>query len=925
MARFSIKSKDGAKVRFEGKPRYIGSYLKPSYLEFSEIASPLPIEWEVGDYVDYPRTGMRYRLYSIPQPSKNARKGARGNSFTYSNVQFHSATKELEIALFRDLVDNDNNIHFSTSPDVATFEGVEGIIRRIQACMNDLYPDRWEIRLASFDAEEDAETIERISEPKDFALSGGTCLDALSKIYDLWEGIGWFHSHENGKEIITVGYANTRNAGNTTESYLYGKGNGLTAIRKHQTNKEEFATRLYVYGSERNLPARYYNEKNILNAESVDIRNLMLPLDSWGKTDGLPDARKAYLENAEAVAKFGVIPKVHYFDSVDAGADIYPSIEGMTIGNVRKALTDMGQTEYVPSSDIYSDSERVDEILSAVNPDDDGVINSQGRAYDLSAVVDVPFVTRTVDVFVGAPRHFIASNYELASYTFRTSGKGKVTLDPDVHGYVTDRNYSSVKVKVQFANYISESAYQASSVMTIAAERDDYGNWAFDLPKMTVSFDKTDYDEFPARVFISIEATLASPGDYDTASFTIMQGSALFGFNRIVSKEFTISLKQIGFDISERASLGNGKVISMKSGMCEGRNFVISSCKYIAESDSWTLVCKRQRDDTLGLLFPNTDYEISAGDRFVLLDIAMPETYVYAASDRLLAEGEKLLAKASRIQNHYEPAIDAKVMIESGRTLREGMFMSIEDEDVVDNTTDYIIIDTLSIYEDESAIPTYKVTLRERRKVTYKGTPSATSTTDTQSVGEDVQQEVNLSGYATESWVEEQTNELKEKDTEHDTDIKKAQDDIDKINDILQWFSVDKETETLNVSLNIATPKEISAGGAGSEMEEEGGGGTLESLADVDIKSMTDMTAEERQSQVLGYNNGVWTNKRTMFHFKQTQPSSTWEIQHNLGKMPNVKIIDTLKQLCFGDVFYDDMNKVTIKFGAAESGEAYLD
>ena len=98
MARFNIISKDGKTIRYSGKPRYSGSYLKPSFLEFSEIASPAPIAWEVGDYVDYPRTGMRYRLYSIPQPSKNARKDSYGGAITYSNVQFHAATKELEIA-----------------------------------------------------------------------------------------------------------------------------------------------------------------------------------------------------------------------------------------------------------------------------------------------------------------------------------------------------------------------------------------------------------------------------------------------------------------------------------------------------------------------------------------------------------------------------------------------------------------------------------------------------------------------------------------------------------------------------------------------------------------------------------------------------------------------------------------------------------
>jgi hypothetical protein len=150
MARFDIISKDGKTIRYSGKPRYCGSYLKPSFLEFSEMAYPTPIAWEVGDYVDYPRTGMRYRLYSIPQASKNARKGSYGGAFAYSNVQFHAATKELEIALFRDLVANDNNIHFSTSPDVATYENVEGIARRIQACMDYFYPGRWEITHTAF-------------------------------------------------------------------------------------------------------------------------------------------------------------------------------------------------------------------------------------------------------------------------------------------------------------------------------------------------------------------------------------------------------------------------------------------------------------------------------------------------------------------------------------------------------------------------------------------------------------------------------------------------------------------------------------------------------------------------------------------------------------------------------------------------------
>ena len=759
MARFNIISKDGNTIRYSGKPRYSGSYLKPSFLEFSEIASPVPIAWEVGDYVDYPRTGMRYRLYSIPQPSKNARKGSYGGAFTYSNVQFHAATKELEIALFRDLVANDNNIHFSSSPDVSTYENVEGIARRIQACMDDLYPGRWEIRMAEFDATADAKIIEKIATAKDFALSGGTCLDALSKIYELWEEVGWIHTYENGKEVITIGYANKRIDENTTDAYLYGKGNGLTAIKNSQTNKDEFATRLYVYGSERNLPHRYYNGKDILNAESVDIRNLMLPLDKWGLTDGLPDARKAYLENAEAVAKYGVIPKTHYFDSDDAGADIYPSIEGMTVGQLRKVLADMGETKYSPNASIYpDDSERVDEIWGSPRMVDDGVLKRNGKEHDIENGWYL-FATTTPGTTIPkgtAEKTAVIENHLIKGLDIDSQGiiRAKITFTSDKICTLADAGYESVSGVLTLANSLDSPSIKEEMGFTFVLN--DEGVWEGRLPKVVANYDKLSYMRYVAFATMSVYVTPKKAIASDvTASVYISDGYVTFIADQLFDKTFQLTLKQIGFDINERAAMGEGKVISMKTGMCAGRNFVISECRYVGSVDRWVLICRRQQDDTLGMLFPNKDYQIVADDQFVLLDIALPEVYIGVAQERLLAEGEKLLAKASRIQNHYEPMIDAKVMIESGRTLREGMFMEISDEDVIDNGTDYILIDSLSIYEDESAIPTYKVTLREKKKVTYKGTPSATSETSTKSYGEDetANVDIDLSDYATKDYV----------------------------------------------------------------------------------------------------------------------------------------------------------------------------
>ena len=760
MARFKIYSKDGQSVRYEGKPRYNGAYLKPSYLEFSEIESYSPIAWEVGDYVDYPRTGMRYYLYFLPQPSKNARKNSHGGAFTYSGVQFHAATKELEIALFKDLVTADNNIHFSTNPDVATFENVEGVARRIQACMDYFYPGRWEIRMAEFDAVADAEIIEKISVAKNFVLSGGTCLDALSRIYELWQDIGWVHTNENGKDVIVIGYPNKRIAENTTDAFVYGEGSGLTAIKKNQTNKEEFATRLYVYGSDRNLPARYYNNKDIFNAESADIRNLMIPLDKWGLTDGKPDARKAYLENAEAVAKYGLIPKTHYFDSEDAGADIHPTISGMTIGMIREALNALGQTDsaYYPSKELYPDEEqRVDKVRWCDNPDDKGDVGDvlqDGNSSSFDGEI------KSIDVSSGTITKKIINNEIIASaeFSYSEAKTCKVKFSSDVTGYVSDDGYEKVEVRVRVAD--SNSRYESDSKEVVYPAVLNEGKWEYFLPSVEYDYRQTPKATFGANVFLTVTVTLPSGSEDKTIFSELSSGIHHVDLYLIMAKTFLLRLHEIGFNIDKQASLGKGKVISMKTGACAGRNFVIESCRHkggLYVQGYWDLTLRRQKDNTLQLMFPNTDAKITAGDEFVLTDTAMPELYVQVEMARLLAEGEKLLARASKIQNCYEPSIDAKVMLEQGRTLREGMFMEVTDADVVDNITDYILIDTLAIYEDESAIPTYKVTLRERRKVTYKGTPSATSEPSTESVEDDVQTEANvdLSDYAKKEEVEE--------------------------------------------------------------------------------------------------------------------------------------------------------------------------
>jgi len=576
MAKFSIYSKDGSTVRYKGQPKYTGSYLNVGKLEFSDISSPVPIQWEIGDYVDYYRTGLRYKLYSLPEPKKQARPREYGAAFVYSDVTLYAATKELEIAPYRDIVDSDNGIHFSSRKDFSTYEDVYGIARRIQACMDDLYPGKWRIEVFPFDGREDSEIIDKISETKEFSVNG-SCIDALGQIYETWPQIGWIHTYdqEAEKDVITIGRANKRDGSNTSDVYMYGKGKGLASIKRSSANKEEFCTRLYVFGAERNVPARYYNSKAILDAESVDIPNLMIPISEWGKTKGMPDAKKAYLEaDRKVIERYGVIPRTVYFDGTEFG-EIYPSIEYATAGDIRAAKGVLGETENIPNRLFYQDEYRIDQIYMAVNPDDNGIY-----------------------------------------------------ANPD--------------------------------------------------------------------------------------------GSA-----KGLTETFVVYIPQIGFDISKQASLTTeGKaVISVKSGMCAGREFIVKSCEfhvfeYAPTVETWKLVLQRARDESTGMVYPNGTYRIEQEDKFVILEIAMPELYISISSNRLLSQGKKILADYSRISPVYEPDVDSIHLSKGGKLLKEGMFMQMSDPDIIDteDNVDHVLIDSIAINEDESELPIYKVTLRDSKR-----------------------------------------------------------------------------------------------------------------------------------------------------------------------------------------------------------------
>lgn len=195
---------------------------------------------------------------------------------------------------------------------------------------------------------------------------------------------------------------------------------------------------------------------------------------------------------------------------------------------------------------------------------------------------------------------------------------------------------------------------------------------------------------------------------------------------------FKVVVKDLGFNIWEHRT-GEAPAISFKTGKLGGREFEIVGCEEIKNSagkiGGYELELNRVYDEDIKLWFPYASYNAQSGDKFVLLYIKMPEVYIKAAAQRLKTAAETWLAKNDYSRSVYAPKVDEifmarqhdEAMASGGTveslhdTLREGMIMLFEDEDL--NVDAAVVIDRLTIKEGDGPIPTYEVVLKEEKTV----------------------------------------------------------------------------------------------------------------------------------------------------------------------------------------------------------------
>lgn len=124
---------------------------------------------------------------------------------------------------------------------------------------------------------------------------------------------------------------------------------------------------------------------------------------------------------------------------------------------------------------------------------------------------------------------------------------------------------------------------------------------------------------------------------------------------------FHVFIKDMGFDITACFIDGDTPVLAMKSGNCVGKEFEIgSNVEKVTYNGKrgYMLTLSRKTDDSLNTYTPSATDTIAAGDRFVLLNINMPNAYIEAAESRLLRAATDYLADNCETKFTYQPSID---------------------------------------------------------------------------------------------------------------------------------------------------------------------------------------------------------------------------------------------------------------------------
>ena len=265
---------------------------------------------------------------------------------------------------------------------------------------------------------------------------------------------------------------------------------------------------------------------------------------------------------------------------------------------------------------------------------------------------------------------------------------------------------------------------------------------------------KTDYvlaDDAAIAKYGIREASMVYDDIYPSIAGATYNGQAIDEIKAVDAvdesqKTFVVYLHELGFDLEEHLTTSDAQ-ISMKSGALQGYTFTISSIEKQTGGYKITLGKNSlENSEESGVYVPNANWNMKAGDKFVLLNILMPQKYIRDAENRLLARANEYLAQYSKTNFSYNIGLHDKFLIQNPSvydSLIEGSKLKVYDKEI--GIDEEVTIQSITITEnlEDNILPQVKVTLNNE--------PSASTLDRIQGKLNEVAAETAANGFTTQS------------------------------------------------------------------------------------------------------------------------------------------------------------------------------
>jgi hypothetical protein len=712
MSTWNIYHKDGSKLTdVNGEQitvhglEYSDSWMGECFVTIN-FKHEVPINFQIGDYIVY--RGERFELNYEPGKDKQARPDTYEEGFVYDSVKFNALQDELARAEFLDVVLNDNELHYTSLPKFPFFvQTLDDLLDRIQANLDEqIGAGLWRIYsrnkersvqrgalesewLSVYGEKTEDNVIESIS----ITVDSQTCWQTLALVNEKWD-INFIVRGRN----IYVGTTGIE-AGHI---FSYGLGKGLYEIVQNADSEQSVITRLRAYGSEKNLPSHYYADlgvKYVANITKVigASTNVELELDIDYIETYFKNKRKYVVSGESQEQSNGWVLQVTFdFQTTITGYVTQSGSSGKCrfYSELKGGQVDSGDEE---------SKEKLDAFIAQVNA-------GNTKMYITSGLNKKVVPSSMKEYAENLPNNMAVNRLMLPGFPH-------VSLS-DFYDSLTEQEKKYVNPTGKMHKFSTDPYRPYIDSLNI----EEIG-----LRSASQFFDTDDKTNGVIEIYPTIEEMEIGGVRVDEIDEGVApDDDGRFGDNEIV-KNIDIHLnKAIDFDINDLKD--DDFSISMKDGMCGGRTFKVASSTKV--DGRWRLTIERSKDDALELWFPYKDYPIKSGDHFVLTGITLPDSYVNAASLKLLKYAIALLDKNDYTRYIYQPKVDELFMArqhdlaqadETGviksihDTLKAGDLMNFNDTDL--NIEGIISIDQLTIKEEDGKIPTYDITLREDKEV----------------------------------------------------------------------------------------------------------------------------------------------------------------------------------------------------------------